>query len=419
MSNYLSSIVAFCQLILEQGGYWIIFVTSIAEAVPFLGSIVPGQMIVIFAGFLAKLQQLSLWKVMLIASLGAICGDIFGYKLGQKFGYGFLEKYGKYVFIKQAHIEKVKGLVLGHAGKALILGRFHPIARSFAPYIAGAGGVDIKKFWFFNIIGGVSWAVASVAIGYIFGASYEVASRYIGKFVFVGLVISAFIIWGYSYIESKRHVFAKYHLVTLIINILSLYVFFKTLEDSFSGISNLAALDVWFNLKMASIHSLALTSYMTFITNMFSPEVLSFVALIIIAWLAYKKYWHRAYVFVISLGVSAVAVTFIKNLVERTRPDNALYFDASYSFPSGHAVFAVMFFCVLFYVFYRDVKNKYVRELFGVASIMAFLLAGFSRVYLNVHWFSDVVAGFALGLFILSGIILIFRVRAQTIRRLN
>ncbi len=410
MHDYISSFIEFSRIILTHGGYWIVFVVSVLEATPIIGAFIPGQTIVLFSGFLARLGMLNILPLMIIASLGAICGDVIGFELGKKYGYSFLEKYGHRFFIKKDYLEKIKEIMQMHSGKALIFSRFNPIARPFTPYLAGAGGVHVKKFWIFNIIGGISWAVSSIAIGYIFGASYEVVSRYMGKFIFIAIILSILIIWGYKYINTRNNIFAKYHLFTLAVNITSLYVFFKMLEDSFTGESRLAQLDVWFNLKMVAIQTPFMEKIMFFITDLFSPLNITILSIIIIAILAYKKRWHNFFLFISSIVASATMVTFIKYLVERIRPDNALYIDTGYSFPSGHAVFSIVFFCIMFYILKSYVKNKYGKEFLGLTAIFLFIIVGASRVYLNVHWFSDVVGGFSLGLFLLSGLILILKI---------
>ena len=409
MSHY-NSFIELLRVILSHGGYWIILVVSIAEALPLIGSFVPGHTIVFFAGFLARLGVLNLWYVIIIASIGAIVGDIIGYELGKKYGYTFLEKHGHRFFIKKEHIEKAKQFMHNHTGKAMIFGRFHPLVRAFTPYLAGAGEVHPKKFWIFNVIGGITWAGVSVLVGYVFGASYEVVSKYIGKFLFIAIILSILIIWGYRYINARRHIFAKYHLVTLTFNIASLYVFIKMLEDSFSFESALAPLDVWFNATMISLHSVWATSSLVFITDLFSPRNIIIFSILLAIALAYKKRWYHFSILIMSLGLAGAGMTFVKYLVERVRPENSLIIETGFSFPSGHAVMALVFFSVLFYIFYKDIANKYIRECAGALAIGMFLLVGFSRLYLNVHWFTDVIGGFALGVFILSGLVLLFRI---------
>ena len=140
---------------------------------------------------------------MWVAALGAIIGDFIGYIIGKRYGNGFMTKYCKYVFIKQEFIEKTKKLVKDHAGKALIIGRTNPITRALAPFIAGASDVKFMKFFVFNIIGGIIWAVGCVILGYLFGESYELVSKYLGKVV-IGLIIFIIaLIWLYRFIKKR------------------------------------------------------------------------------------------------------------------------------------------------------------------------------------------------------------------------
>ncbi len=407
--HILSQIFPFIEKILSHGGYWIIFVVSVLEAVPLVGSFVPGHALIILAGFLARIGVLNPFTVIWVTALAAIVGDVIGYLLGRKFGFDFLVKFGKYFFLTEEHLQKASGIMEKHTGKALIIGRFNPVTRALTPFLAGAGDLNPKKFWIYNIIGGVSWAVCSVLIGYVFGASYEVFSKYIGKFIFIATVLSILMIWGYQFINSRRHIFVKYHLYTLIINICALYVFFKTIQDALSTESFLAQLDVWVNLKMVAIATPTLDFFMLMITNIISPTTLILMAFLVFVYLAGKKRWYH--MFLILFGVSGVALmtALVKLLVERVRPLNAYMTLPDYSFPSNHAAISIVFFSLVIYIFGKEIKNKYAREIFGTVNIFLIIAVGFSRIYLNVHWLSDVVAGYALGIFWLTFIMLLFK----------
>ncbi|MDD5377425.1 MAG: DedA family protein [Candidatus Gracilibacteria bacterium] len=190
--------------ILHHWGYWIIFLVSILEASPFFGSFVPGHTIVIFGGFLAKLSVLNLGSVLVASSLGAILGDFLGYWLGRRYGHDFITKYGKYFLFKEEYFGKTKKLIVGHTGKTLIIGRLNPITRAFAPFVAGSSGIHLLKFSFYNIVGGLIWAVSSVSIGYIFGHSYEIVAKYIGRFVSAVLIVSIMLIFLYRFYKRKN-----------------------------------------------------------------------------------------------------------------------------------------------------------------------------------------------------------------------
>ncbi len=401
-----TSLFSILETILAHGGYWIIFLASALEAAPLVGSFVPGHALIILAGLFARIGVLNVYTVIWVSAAGAIIGDVAGYTLGKKYGFDFLVRFGKYFFLREEHLEKARKVMDKHTGKALIIGRFNPVTRALTPFLAGASDLHPYKFWTYNIIGGICWAVVSVLVGYVFGASYEVISKYIGKFIFIATILSLLIIWAYNFINSRRHIFAKYHLYTLIVNIGALYIFFKTIQDSFGNESSLAQLDVWVNLKMLAHESAGLTSFMYVITNVFSPANLVLLSGILIIYLVYKKRWHYVFLSSVSLLGGGVLSGLIKVLVARSRPENAYEMLSDYSFPSGHATISIIFCCLFMYISVTEIRNKYLKEFVGTLCIFCFLLTGISRVYLRVHWLSDVVAGFSLGLFWLSLVIL-------------
>jgi len=394
--------------VLNHWGYWIILLAAMLEASPFFGLLVPGQLIVIIGGFFVKLGILDIGDTIFIAALGAILGDLIGYLLGRKYGYSFITRYGKYFFFKKEHFEKTKKLMYHHTGKTLIIGRFNSLTRAFAPVVAGTTNVSFLKFLIYNIIGGVSWAIIFVLIGFIFGKSYEVASKYIGGFIFVAIILSILLIYTYRIINKQRHIFVKYHLYALILNVFSLYLFSKMAED-FVEREAVTRLDIWINQKIVLLWTPLLTKVMILITNILSPFGLFILSIILFGVLVYKKKWYYSLLFLFSMTGGLLFEFLTKLIIHRARPENALIEVSGYSFPSGHAIMAIIFFSLLLYAFKDDIKNKILRYGFIIANILLFLIIGFSRVYLNVHWFSDVIAGFSLGLFWLTLLILVFK----------
>ncbi len=395
--------------VLNHWGYAIILFITLIEATPILGFFVPGQLIVILAGFLVKQSMLDMGNVILVASFGAIFGDLIGYMLGKKYGISFITKYGKYFFFKREHYEKTKMIMNNHTGKALIFGRLNSLTRSFAPFVAGSSNLPFRKFMVYNIIGGISWAVAFVMVGYIFGASYEIASKYIGRFMLLAIVLSIALIYAYSFINKKRHIFTKYHLYTLVLSIFSLYVFSKMTEDVLDN-EFMTRVDVWLNAHVILLWSPLLNKVMLFITNIANSIVLLILCIILFSILVYKKKWYHSILLVFSIIGGVSLELLAKLIIHRTRPQNSLIEFSGYSFPSGHATMAIIFFSVLLYSFKDDIKNVLYRRIFITTNIALFFLIGLSRVYLNAHWFSDVIAGFALGMFWLTLLILIINV---------
>ncbi len=194
--------------VLNHWGYLILLFAAMLEASPIFGLLVPGQPIVIIGGFLAKIGVLEIGDVIFFSALGAILGDLIGYFLGREYGNSFITRYGKYFFFKKEYFDKTKSLMNHHTGKMLIIGRFNSLTRAFAPFVAGSTNVSFLKFLSYNIIGGISWAVSFAMIGFIFGKSYEVASKYVGKFIFITIIIGIILIYLYKFI-NKRKIISK------------------------------------------------------------------------------------------------------------------------------------------------------------------------------------------------------------------
>lgn len=409
MSHFLSPLIDNLQSIVEHGGYTIIFLITILEGLPVIGSIIPGHTAVILSGFLIKLGIFNWIAVSILVIIGAMVGDVIGYMLGKRYGFVFLEKFGKYFFVKPEHIEKAKEIVIRHTGKAIILGRFSPITRPLAPFVIGASKVHWARFWFYDFIGVLIWASGSIFLGYIFGASYHVAAGLLGKFIAIALFIAILIIWGYRFINKQFHIFAKYELIVLFFNLFGLYAFFKTIQDALKDKGFMANLDVWVNIFFSSnITSHGLT-FINIVTDILSPSFLLFVTLLGVIYFLIKKQWRYATISLLATGGGLIIVAFVKEVVTRARPLGTFLLETDFSFPSGHTVAATIFFTLLIYFFARKIKHVVWRELYIAGCVLLIVLAGVSRLYLGVHWLSDVVAGCALGIFWTTLIILLVR----------
>jgi len=174
------------------------------------------------------------------------------------------------------------------------------------------------------------------------------------------------------------------------------------LREAFDSI-----IDSWMSERIVFLWSPFLNKAMIFITSIASPLALSILSVAVLSVLIYKKRFHQSLLFLIGMIGGLMLGLLIKSIVHRARPQNTLVEAAGYSFPSGHASMALIFFSLVIYLFKNDIKSVIPKYSFIIGNITLFLLIGFSRVYLNVHWFSDVMAGFFLGLFWLTLSILI------------
>jgi len=164
LDRYLSAII-------QQYGLWtyailflVIFVETGFVIMPFL----PGDSLLFAAGTFAALKALHLGWLILLLSAAAIIGDTVnhwvGYHLGMKL---FTREDAR--FFKKKHLERTHAFYEKHGGKTIIIARFVPIIRSFAPLVAGIGRMSYGRFLAFNVIGGVGWVVLLTGAGYFFG----------------------------------------------------------------------------------------------------------------------------------------------------------------------------------------------------------------------------------------------------------
>lgn len=158
--------------------------------------------------------------------------------------------------------------------------------------------------------------------------------------------------------------------------------------------------DAVISLKISEINSTPMAKFFTILTTtIFSAEFLSLLVVLMSGYLFYKKRKSKSLFFVGSLALALILKEAINIIVKRARPPFYLLEVAGYSFPSGHTLTATIFF-ILLSIFFKDkIKSKFGRMLFFLSAAILALLAGFARIYLNLHWLSDVIAGIFLGIF--------------------
>jgi undecaprenyl-diphosphatase len=418
-AHLLANVAQYIETIVVSGGYSVLFITTLLEGIPVIGMAVPGHVTIILGGFLAKIGTLGLWPVILISSIGAVAGDFIGFYFGRRFGMSFIDKIKPYFSSTGQYVEKAQDLLSKHTGKAMIIGRFSPVTRAIMPFLVGASKTDSKKFWIFNIIGGIAWVLSSVFLGYAFGASYHLVAGYFGKFVIVALILTALIVWGYRFVNMRFHVFAKYEIITLIINIVSMWILFKTVQDTWAPSSSLLNLDLWVNNYMYNITTLypwiAKIGYI--ISFLAETEVIAFIGLVIGLIFAIKRRWRRSGIVVLTILSTGISLGIMKEFFARLRPENAIQVLSSFSFPSGHAGFSAALFTVIAYLLIQHMHSWIKREVLVVVCVVAIVLVGLSRIVLNVHWTSDVIAGWSLGVFMATSSILFVRYVSALVTR--
>jgi len=175
--------------------------TVFAESGLLIGFFLPGDTLLFGAGILAAQGALPIVPLILIICLAAVIGDNVGYSIGRRTGHRIFKKQDGIIF-RHEHIEKAEKFYEKHGGKTIILARFIPIVRTFAPVVAGVSKMPRGRFMFFNVIGGVVWGAGLTLVGFWFGSMVPGIEHYIEP-TFIAVTALTFGIALYHLLKDK------------------------------------------------------------------------------------------------------------------------------------------------------------------------------------------------------------------------
>ena len=158
------------------GAYGILFLIVFCETGLVVTPLLPGDSLLFAAGSFAALGSFSLVPLMLLLMAAAILGDTVNYWIGARIGERAFS--GKVRFLKQAHLVRTQEFYQRHGGKTILLARFVPIVRTFAPFVAGVGRMNYPRFLAYNVGGAVLWVSLFTLAGYFFGNIPAVKSNF-------------------------------------------------------------------------------------------------------------------------------------------------------------------------------------------------------------------------------------------------
>jgi len=186
---------------LGDWSYLIIFGAAMLECAAFAGLLVPGESLVLASGFFAHQGILELDAVIAAVALGAVAGDNIGYLLGARLGREWLLKKGSRFGLRKKRLAQVDAFFRRQGPRAVFIGRFIGFARALVPFVAGASGMSYRRFVVADALGAGLWTVAFVALGYVLGASWQVAEKWISR---SGLVLGAVLLLGAVWLWLRR-----------------------------------------------------------------------------------------------------------------------------------------------------------------------------------------------------------------------
>lgn len=408
-------------------GYGLVFILILLESA---GLPLPGETLLVLAAALASSGRLSIAGVIISAVLGAILGDMGGYWIGRRGGAVLLKRIlGKNY---EGHISKGRVFFNRYGAGAVFLARFVPVVRVVAANLAGMTEMPFSTFTRFNVAGGVAWAVTMGSLGYFFGNNLpylETILRRLGIGVFLAIALIATAVWAgrkMSIHETEFYVWKERIILSLGIRKFQLR-FVHWLHTHHRGLAFtltsgflLASFSGWMFGALAedvlSHDSLTLydtgvsrwllglvtedgSQFFYLVTLLGSTSVILTGSLLLGGWLVWRKKNLQGSVLALSVGGGILLNLLLKNIFLRPRPNfpNAFYHESSYSFPSGHAMFSVLFFGMAAYLIASQNFSWKGKVYLAVSAFTISLLIGFSRIFLGVHYLTDVLGGWSAG----------------------
>ncbi|MBK9282919.1 MAG: VTT domain-containing protein [Sphingobacteriaceae bacterium] len=178
--------------IIQYGGLALLLFVIFAETGLLIGFFLPGDNLILLAGILCKtkpeLLKVDFFVLASLMVLAAVIGNMFGYWFGKKSGEKLFSRKDSFLF-KKKHVELTNKYYHKYGGNiTLIIARFLPVVRTFAPIIAGVIKVDFKKFMFFNLIGAIAWIFSLASVGYFLVQVFPQITNYMG-YIFITLIV--------------------------------------------------------------------------------------------------------------------------------------------------------------------------------------------------------------------------------------
>jgi membrane protein DedA with SNARE-associated domain/membrane-associated phospholipid phosphatase len=404
-----------------------VFVIALMESLIVLGLLIPGAVLLFGAGALMATGALPVVPTMLWTIAGAICGDLISFLLGHHYHQQLrvIWPFRRY----PALVNRGVDFFCKHGGKSIFMARFIGPLRPVVPAIAGMMNMTLLRFLLVDIVASVLWAPAYILPGMVFGASLGLAAEVAGRLVVLLVTVvglSLLSVWLIHSLVRMLHPHAS-TLIERILNwsrnhpriqplagslldpdhpearglavlsglfFITLWLLLLIVSQVYSG-HFLHGIDQYVLHAMENLRTPWADQVMVFMTQLAGTGFLAIVLAASCAWLFLKGYpraaWHW-------LGVYVCAGLLTWTLKHTAQVERPLSFHEGYSFPSAHTSMSFVVYGFLALIVARELHYRHRWLPYSVAALLAGTIA-LSRLYLGVHWFSDVLAGATLGIF--------------------
>jgi membrane protein DedA with SNARE-associated domain/membrane-associated phospholipid phosphatase len=443
--------------------YALVGLLAFLETGAFVGLVAPGETVVIAGGVIAGQGEIDLVPLIGLVWICAVLGDTTSFYLGHRLGRGFLERHGPRVKITPERLRQVEGYFGRHGGKTILVGRFIGLVRALAPFIAGSSGVPYRRFIPFSIVGTGLWATTFCVLGYIFWRSFDRVAHIAGQAIFgfgitVGVIVGIVVAYRRRrairdwLVAHERHPLLRPLFVVgrpvhrAVIRPIARVVapqlrfLWERLTPGGLGLELTTALAVGgAGLYMFVLYAMILSGDLgptpldrelldlgdstrsaflvdlaKIVSGFGSFPACASVIVVTAVLLAMRRRPAETIVLVLGLVLIYVTVHLTKAGIDRPRPAAPLTEASRSAFPSGHAAYATAWIAAALVVTRR--LGLVTSAALVTGAIVLAAAVGLSRIYLRVHYWSDVAGGWGLGVGIF-GLLAAIAILVQYIRQ--
>lgn len=417
--------------------YLVVSVLAFLETGAFVGLVFPGETAVIIAGAIAGQGETSVVITIALVWFSAWAGDSASFWIGKKLGRDFILRHGHRVRITPERFAQVEDYFSRHGGKTILVGRFLGLVRALAPFIAGSSGMRYRAFLPYSVLGTGLWSATFSLLGYFLAENIHVAEDIAGRGIFVFgaivvVVVGTIVAVRYMRVPANRAKLASRleanrfgrpvvalgrrvepqarflwrrltpgnlgleftSAMAVLAVALFIVVGYGLIvgDDPGPTPGDQTAFDVAGDLRSGWF-----TDVNEAVTKLGSAAATLAVALVAAAWLAFGRRWPELAVLVTGVALVHLAVPILKDALDRPRPPDGLVEAFGDSWPSGHAAYAIIYPWLALTAATRVRSRLTHGTALIIAGVVLAAAIGLSRVYLRVHFLSDVNAGAALG----------------------
>lgn len=370
---------------LQSSPQWLalaIFIVACLECLAIAGILIPGTVLLFSLAVLAGNGALELWQTLLLAYTGGLLGDAISYVIGRRFHQGIrrlpvLRNHPEWLTSAENYFQRY-GVI------SLLVGRYIGPLRPMLPLVAGMLDMPALRFFLVSMLAAAGWAVAYMLPGWATGAALRLPLPE-GFWTAAGIVSAALALVLLTIVHSSlRERRWSSVLATLLcaLALAALLIGFPHLSSLDQGLMTLAQAE-----RSTSLDTLAVM-----ITRFGDFHIQLAAGILLVLMLLIARCWQAGLFVAGALLLSSTATTLLKNVLARSRPDVLLQPLDTYSLPSGHSSAAFAFFLALGILAGRGSPARTRLTWLLLASLPALAIA-LSRIYLGVHWPSDIIAG--------------------------